>query len=162
MAAESQITTEANNVTPPLMNTDATVCVWVGIAGPTTQTVDLTTVFGNWGAGHYYTLVADGVKVYHAFGPVAGTLDESKLGTPTQAAIPIESGEKFPFRVIAQGRAVATGSGLGAQGKATMVTYNILHFKAPTGTATGYLRLFRSSLGPNQDAGEFKGPSTGF
>ena len=159
---ESQITTEANNATPPLMNTDATVCVWVGISGPTTQTVDLSTTFGNWGNGHFYTLVADGVKSYVAFGPVAGTLDESKLGTPTQACVPIESGEKLQFRVIPQGRAVATGSGLGAQGKATMVTYNILHFKAPTGTATGYLRLFRSSVGQGQDASEFKAPNIPF
>jgi len=159
--SESQITSEANNVTPPLMNTDAMVCVWVGIAGPTTQTVDLTTVFGNYGSGHYYTLIADGVKSYVALGPVAGTIDESKLGTPTQACIPIPDGTQLPMRMLA-GRQVATGSGLGAQGKATMVNYNFLHYKAPTGTATGYLRIYRSSLSPNQDASEFEAPNTGF
>ncbi len=43
-----------------------------------------------------------------------------------------------------------------------MCSYNFMHYKAPTGTATGYLRIYRSSLSPNQGSEQFKGPSTGF
>ena len=44
-------------------------------------------------------------------------------------------------------------------GIATLVTYNILHFKsATTGASTGFLRMYRSSLSQSQEAGAFRAP----
>ncbi len=159
--AESQITLEANNVTPPLKNTTAMKCIAVLIAGGTSQAVDLATLFGNVGAGHYYTAVADGIKCYVALGnSTSESIDEtawgqSTLATATLACIPIADGTQLPFRLVTA-RQLATGV-------ATQTTNSVLLYKGPTGTATGYLRLYRSSLGSNEDAGvHFKGPLTGF
>ena len=59
---ESMITTEANNVTPPLKNSTAMKCIAVLIFTPTTQTQDLTALFAKFDNGHYLTLQADGGK----------------------------------------------------------------------------------------------------
>ena len=148
--AESMITTEANNVTPPLKNSVAMKCIAVLIYGPTTQTVDLTTLFGKLDDGHYLTLRADGGKVYVAFGSSADSIDEAAVGNGITAAWPISDGESLPVRPI-YGEERATGV-------ATLATYNILHYKGPTGAATGFLRMYRSSLSQNQDAGMFRAP----
>lgn len=147
---ESMITTEANNVTPPLKNSVAMKCIAVLIYGPSTQTVDLNTLFGKLDNGHYLTLRADGGKVYVAFGSSVGTIDEVATGNGITAAWPIADGENLPVRPIF-GEERATGV-------ATLVNYNVLHFKGATGAATGYLRMYRSSLSQNQEAGMFRAP----
>jgi len=147
---ESQITTEANNVTPPLKNSTAMKCIAVLIYGPATQTQDLTALFGNLGNGHYLTLQADGGKCYVAFGTLAGTIDESATGNGATVCFPIADGQQLPVRPVS-GNERATGI-------ATLVNYNILHYKGATGAATGYLRMYRSSLTGNQDAGVFGAP----
>jgi hypothetical protein len=149
--AESMITTEANNVTPPLKNSTAMKCIAVLIYGPTTQTQDLTALFAKLDNGHYLTLRADGGKCYVAFGSSVGTIDDTATGNSTQACWPIADGENLPVRPVF-GEERATGI-------ATLVNgYNILHYKGPTGAATGYLRLYRSSLSQNQEAGLFRAP----
>ncbi len=157
--SESQITTEANNVTPPLKNTTAMKCIAVLIAGPSSQTVDLGALFGNPASGHYYTAVADGVKCYVALGAAAGSIDEtawgqSTLATSTLACMAIADGTQLPFRLIG-GQQTATSI-------STLTFNTVLHYKSPTGTATGYLRIYRSSVGPTQGLEQFKGPTTGF
>lgn len=148
---ESQITTEANNVSPPLKNSTAMKCIAVLIYGPSTQTQDLTALFSNLGNGHYLTLQADGGKCYVAFGTNPGTIDESATGTSAQACFPIADGQQLPVRPVSAGNERATGV-------ATLCTYNVLHYKGATGAATGYLRLYRSSLNQNQDPGVFGAP----
>lgn len=156
---EHLINIEADNVTPPVKNTTAMKCIAVLVASGTSQTVDLATLFGNVTAGHYFTAQADGVKCYIALGAAAGSIDEtafgaSTLATATLACIAIPDGTDRNFRLIG-GQQTATG--------VSTLTFNtILHYKAPTGTATGYLRIYRSSVGPAQGLEQFKGPSTGF
>lgn len=148
---ESQVTYEANNVTPPLKNSTAMKCIAVLIYGPTTQTQDLTALFGRLDSGHYLTLQADGGKCYVAFGSVAGTIDESAVGNGNNVCFPIADGQQLPVRSGMYGDERATNI-------ATGVNYNILHYKGPTGAATGYLRMYRSSLNSNEDAGMFRAP----
>lgn len=147
---ESQVTYEANNVTPPLKNSNAMKCIAVLIYGPTTQTQDLTALFGRFEAGHYLTLRADGGKCYVAFGTNAGSIDESATGSGATVCFPIADGENLPVRPT-YGEERSTGV-------ATLLAYNVLHFKGATGAATGYLRMYRSSLSPNEDAGFFRAP----
>lgn len=149
---ESQVTYEANNVTPPLKNSTAMKCIAVLLFGPSTSTQDLTALFGRMEAGHYLTLQADGGKVYVAFGTVAGTIDESATGNGNTVCFPIADGQQLPVRAGLYGEERATNI-------ATGVNYNILHYKsASTGGSTGYLRIYRSSLSPNEDAGFFRAP----
>ena len=151
---ESQITTEANNVTPPLKNTNAMKCIWNGIAGPSVQTLDMRTVMGATNAyvdgSHYLTLAADGRKVYVAFGSSAGTIDPNAIGNGITVCWPIPDGTTRDVRPVS-GYERATGV-------STLCAYNVLHYTTGTGASSGYLRLYRSSLGPGQDAGEFKAP----
>ena len=149
--SESMITTEANNVTPPLKNSTAMKCIAVLVYGGATQTQDLTALFGRLDSGHYLTLQADGGKVYVAFGTVAGTIDEGALGNSNNACFPIADGGQLSVRSGQYGDERATGI-------ATMVNYNILHFKGVSGAATGFLRMYRSSLNSNEDAGMFRAP----
>jgi|SRR5882724_1578316 len=148
---ESLVTYEANNVTPPLKNSNAMKCIAVLVYGGATQTQDLTALFGKLDNGHYLTLQADGGKVYVAFGTVAGTIDEGQLGTGNNVCFPIADGQQLSVRSGQYGDERATNI-------ATLVNYNILHFKGASGAATGYLRMYRSSLSPNQDAGMFRAP----
>ncbi len=147
---ESQLTYEANKVTPPLKNTAAMKCIAVLIYGPATQTQDLTALFGRYEAGHFLTMRADGGKCYVAFGTLAGTIDESAVGSGATACWPIADGENLSVWPV-HGEERATGV-------ATLLTYPILHYKGQTGQSTGYLRLYRSSLSPNEDAGFFRAP----
>lgn len=147
---ESMITTEANNVTPPLKNSVAMKCIAVLTYSPTSQTQDLNALFAGIEAGHYLTLRADGGKVYVAFGSSAGTIDDTAAGTGTSVCYPLSDGESMHVRPTA-GNERATGV-------ATLANYNFLHYKAPTGSATGYLRMYRSSLNESQDAGVFRAP----
>jgi hypothetical protein len=149
--AESQITTEANNVTPPLKNSTAMKCIAVLAFSPASLTQDLAQFFAKLDNGHFLTVRADGGKCYVAFGSSAGTIDETAVGTGPTVCWPLSDGESMHVRPVF-GEERATGI-------ATLVSnYNILHYKGPTGTATGYLRLYRSSLNQNQEAGLFRAP----
>ena len=150
---ESQVTYEANNVVPPLKNSAAMKCIAVLIYGPATQTQDLNLLFAKLDQGHYLTLKADGGKCYVAFGSSAGTIDETATGNANTTCWPLADGERLDVRPTF-GEELSTGTPM----YKTQATYNILHFKGATGAATGYLRIFRSSLSPNQEAGFFRAP----
>lgn len=147
---ESLVTYEANNVTPPLKNSTAMKCIANFIFGPSTQTQDLTALFAKLDNGHYLTIQADGGKCYVAFGSSAGTIDETAIGNGPAICWPLADGQQLNVRPIF-GEERATNI-------ATLTPYNILHFKGPTGAATGYLRVYRSSLSPNQEGGLFRAP----
>lgn len=148
---ESQVTYEANNVTPPLKNSTAMKCIAVLIYGPATKTQDLTALFGRLDSGHYLTLQADGGKCYIAFGTNAGTIDETATGNGNTVCFPIADGQQLAVRSGLYGDERSTGI-------ATGVNYNVLHYRGATSAATGYLRMYRSSLSSNEDAGMFRSP----
>ncbi len=141
---------EAANVTAPLKNSNAMKCIAVLGVSEAVQTADLAALFGSTYSAHYYTARADGVKVYLAFGSSAGTIDEAATGNGNTVAWPVADGENLPLQLLS-GKEVATGVG-------TLVNYNILHYKTATGMGTGYLRIYRSSVGPNQGSEAFKAP----
>lgn len=147
----STVEYEAMNVLPPLKNSGAMKCIAVLTVSGSSQVTDLETLFGQLSDGHFLTLSADGPKVYVAFGSASGTIDPSATGGGTAVCFPIPSEGQLPVRPTA-GREVATGV-------ATNVKYNYLHYVGASGTAGGYLRVYRSSLGPGEDpGGQFKAP----
>lgn len=134
----------------PLKNTSAMKCIAVLIVSPTSQTKDLTELFGQANKDHDYLIMADGTKSYVALGTVAGTIDEAATGNGATVCWPIPDGTCLPFKPTG-GRETATGI-------ATYVHYNVLHYKVAAGAATGYLRIYRGSLGRGQGSEEFKAP----
>jgi hypothetical protein len=144
---------EAANITPPLKNTNAMKCIAVLSVTTSSQSQDLELLFARLGAGHFMTVKADmpansGARVYVAFGATPGTIDETSSGTHNNACWPVIDGEELHVGQVPSGREIATGI-------ATNSYYKYLHWK---GSATGYLRLYRSSFAPGQDAGEFRAP----
>lgn len=138
---------EASNVTPPLKNSGAMKCVANLGVGTSTQTVNLTTLFGALSNGHYVTLAADGGKVYIAFGGTAGTIDETATGVGATVCWPLPDGAQLPVRLLA---GKETGTGV-----STLVSYNVLHYKGTSGT---YLRVYRSSVAAGQGSEQFPAP----
>ena len=143
----------------PLKNTSAMRSVCVLRVTPTTQVQDLTSAFGKANASHDFVMIADGVKVYVALGTLPGTIDPDAAslagsgvgsGFGVNCCWPVPDGTALPFKVTG-GRETATGV-------ATMVHYNLLHFRSATGAATGYLRIYRASLSRGQDSSEFPAP----
>lgn len=142
---------EAFNPTWPLKNTTGLKCIWNGVASASTQTLDLTTVFGKALDGHYYTLCADGAKVYIAFGSNAGTIDEQAQGSGVTVCWPVPDGTYLPITPL-----VGREFSYATLGYATLASQHFLHYKTTTGT--GYVRLYRSSVAPTQDPQQFPAP----
>jgi streptogramin lyase len=142
---------EAANLLLPLKNTDAMKAIACIAVDSTSRSVDLSTYFAQLAAGHFLTLIADGAKIYVALGENAsGTIDDTATGTANTACVPIPDGSALHGVGPIGGRTVATGI-------ATHVEFKHLKYKTPAGVS-GFLRIYRSSLGPTQDAGEFKAP----
>lgn len=142
---------EAQNVTPPLKNTTGMKCIHVLRCTPASQVIDLRTVFGTMDNGHFFTLQADGVKCYVAVSSNdQGSIDETAVGNGATVCWPIPDGGQLPYRLIS-GKELATGY-------ATLAAYRHLFYKS---TATGYLRIYRSSVAMGQDASEFRPPGIG-
>lgn len=163
---------EAHNVLFPMKNATgmrAIANIPVSNAG---AVQNLASLFGGLGNGHFLTVQADGAKTYVAFGSndVGATLlvgltgfgiDANYTGFGPGVCYPIPDGVSLPGVPISgkepgmpTGHAGATGLG------ATQVAgYNFLHARvASGGVATAFLRLYRSSVAPNQGTGEFKIP----
>jgi hypothetical protein len=146
---------EAANLIPPIMNTTGVAMksqanLVVSNAG---VAQGLSALFGGGlGLGHFVTLEADGAKIDVAFSAnSSGSLDAFATGNGPNICFPIPDGTMVPF-VPVNGREVSTGV-------ATMCNYDFIHARVRSGgVATAYLRMYRSSLAPNQDAREFKGP----
>jgi hypothetical protein len=132
----------------------------------TARFIDLTTVFGQLGSGHFFTLQADGAKVYVAVAPHdKQTIADNATGAGPSVCYPIPDGQSIPF-IVPGGRTRGSGAPTGP-GYVTMVSYlSMIGFWAKvasaigSGSATGYIRVWRSSAGPGQGLEQF--PPTGF
>ena len=150
----SELDFQALNVTTPIKNSNAMKCIAVISVLTTSSSTDLGTLLGALGIGGYLTVKADMPanttgRIYFAFGSSDGTIDDSATGTGNTVCWPLPDGHEMSFRL-------ATGREMTASNVATLCCYKHLHTK---GTATGYLRVYRSSLPPDQDAGRaFKLP----
>jgi hypothetical protein len=136
--------------TPPLLNSNAMKCMACLLVGGTTQSVDLSTLFGQSGTSHDYILEADGGKVYVAMSTLASTINERATGNGNTVCWPIPDGTALPFKPVS-GREQATGI-------ATMCSYNVLNYKVATTVGSAYLRIYRASLSRGQGTEEFKAP----
>lgn len=147
----SAVEYEAMNAIAPLKNTDGMKCIAVLAVTQSSQVVDLLAQFGT--LKHFITLQADSrpadEKVYIAFGiNDAGSIDETATGTGATVCYSIPDNQELPIRIPTH-REVATGIG-------TLAAARYLYWK---GSASGYLRVYRSSLEPGQDSREFKAPA---
>lgn len=154
---------EWHNVLPPLKNSTSMVSQANIVVGATYLCQDLASLFRGLDDGHMVTMQADGAKIYVAMGAnevgktgIVGlsmfAIDPGATGVGTQVCFPIPDGVMLPF--FPQG-----GQELGKSGVfPTMVqNYNVLHARvASGGVATAFLRIYRSSMGPNQAPGFFR------
>jgi len=147
---------QAYNTVAPYRNSSGLASQAAILVTQTAQAINLSDYFGNIGAGHYFTFEADGGKIYiaaasNASGPA---INEQTQGGGPQICFPIPDGQQLPVRFLG-GREVGTGY-------VTNVTYAsgvIIHAKlALSGVATGFLRIYRSSLDETQGLNQFKPP----
>ena|ERR1041384_4894297 len=151
----SQVEYEAYNVTFPLQNTLGMKDLAAILVTQSSTGVNLSDYFGNIQNGHFFTLQADGAKIYVAgAGYNATGINEQAQGNGPQICWPIPDGQQLPVRIVG-GRERGTGY-------VTQVNYSsgfILQVKlALSGVATGFLRVFRSSVGPDQGTEQFPPP----
>ena len=148
---------EAAKLLLPVQNCAQVRSMWVGIAGPHPQTLSIPSMFGNHKA-HFYTVQADGAKLYVAMGysPTAvpsGALNNLALGVATNAAWAIPDGQQEHGLLMGGG---AVGSGPLPTGWRVP---HYLHFSTGTGsTSTGFIRVRRSSVGPVESLEAFCAP----
>lgn len=145
---------EAVNVIAPLENSDAMKSqANLAVSNASGLRWSLTALFGrSLDQGHYLTIQADGAKLYAKLAPNnASHIDAFATGTGATIGYPIPDGAQITF-VPVPGRETGTGV-------ATLAVYDWLHLRtASGGVATAYARVYRSSLAPGQDAGEFRAP----
>lgn len=157
----SQRQYEAYQVTPPYQGSTglaAQACIAVS---QTARFINLTDYFGKLGSGHYYTLQADGAKIYVSVAPHdKQTIADNAVGTLPAVCYPIPDGQSLPF-VVPGGRTVGSG-GSPTGFYATMIDYSTgigIWAKVASAigslSATGYLRILRSSMGPGQGLEQF-------
>jgi hypothetical protein len=144
---------QAYNVLPPYRNSSGLASQANVVVSQTSQAINLSDYFGGLGAGHFITLEADGGKMYVAIGSNnVGTIDEQAQGVGSSVCFPIPDGQQLPMRILG-GREVGTGY-------ATYVNYasGIIIFAKMmiSGVATGYLRIYRSSVDETQGIGQLK------
>lgn len=164
---------EANNQLFPMQNATGMKSQANLLVGVTGIVQNLASLFGGLQDGHYLSVQPDGAKMYVSFSShdVGATLlvgltgygiDPLATGSGRQVCWPIPDGVTLPGVPIA-GREAGTVSGFGPAATGIGITmvrgYNYIHARvASGGVSTGHLRLYRSSLAPNQDVREFKIP----
>jgi hypothetical protein len=164
---------EAHNQLFPLQNATGMKSQANLLVGATGIVQNLASLFGGLMDGHYLTAQADGGKVYTTWSSndLGATLlvnltgyaiDPAATGSGRQVCWPIPDGVMLPG-VPYGGLEKGTTSGFGPAATGIGMTlvrgYQFLHARmASGGVATGYLRLYRSSLAPTQDVREFKIP----
>lgn len=152
----STVEYEASNAVAPVKNSNAVKAIAVLQVTAASQVQDLDQLFGGIvDDGHFISLAADmpdntGARVYVAFGFQSGSIDRLATMVATQACWPVFDGSYMPVRIPGGSERLATGIGA-----ATNVRYNLLHYQ---GSATGFLRLYLSSLGPGQNTKAFPPP----
>ncbi len=149
-----QVAYEALNVIPPMRNASGIRGQAAIVVSPTSQDINLSDYFGNIESGHYFTFQADGAKVYVAFGPGVGAIDEQEQGAGSGVCYPIPDGQQLPVRLV--------GGVLKASGYGTMMRvgsgYRVKAKLALSGAASGFLRIYRSSVSPNQGTEQLPPP----
>ena len=150
----SQIEVEAATMLAPIKNSGAMKVIAVVAVGTASGVTDLRNLLGSLAKGHYYTIQPDmpdaaGGRIWFAFGSNSGTIDERATGNGVTACYVKGDLQEFPF--------VLRGAIEGSSGYAsTGATYPFLHHK---GSASGYLRIYASSIGSSQNPGsEFLPP----
>ena len=142
----SSIATESFNIIPPYRNSTGLASQVNLVVSGVSQAFNLSDYFGGLGEGHFFTVQADGVKIYVALGSNnIGAINQEDQGVGSGVCFPIPDGQQLPFRVQG-GREAGTGY-------ATNVQYAsgvILFAKSATGSGTGFMRIYRSSVGDAQ------------
>ena len=147
---------QAYNLVAPYRNTTGLAAQANIVVNQAGVNINLSDYFGGLSAGTFFTCQADGGKVYIQVASNAGgpAPDEVAQGGGLQVMWPIPDGQQLPFR-IQGGRELGTGY-------ATNVNYAsgmIIRAKmAISGVATGFLRIYRSSLDDTQGVERFKPP----
>jgi|SRR5690606_12582437 len=148
---------EAAKLILPIQNCAQVRSLWVGVAGPVPQTVSIPSLFGDY-KKHFYTVQADGAKLYVAMGysptlVATGALDDMALGIATMACWAIPDGQQEHGFLLSGGN---IGSGPLPSG---FQNPHYLHFFTGTGSSsTGYIRIRRSSVGPQENLDAFHAP----
>lgn len=148
---------EAAKLVLPIQNCAQVKSMWVGIAGPVPQTVAIPSLFGDF-KKHFYTIQADGAKLYVALGyaPTAvasGLLNNLALGVATNAAWAIPDGQQEEGFMLSGGN-----QGSGPLPSGFQQPY-WLHYSTGTGsTSTGFIRVRRSSVAPTENLDAFHAP----
>lgn len=179
----SDLEFESYNVTAPMQNTPGMKCIAAVLINQNDTAINLSDYFGKLGTGHYFTLQADfqsgsgSQKIYVAFASnTVKTLVTAEAGAGSGVCWPIPDGTLLPVRVLGgmeRSSGVSTGTATGSASAAqtwysTFVQYNsgiIIHAKIPSfigsgASPTGWLRVFRSSVGQTQGLEQFA--PTGF
>jgi hypothetical protein len=147
---------QAYNVIAPYRNTSGLSSQAAVVINQAGVNINLSDYFGGVAAGHFFTFIADGATVYIQIAPDAGgaALDEQAQGGGVNVCWPIPNGQQLPMRILG-GRQVGTGYG-------TQIPYAsgvIVRAKlAISGAATGFLRIYRSSVDETQGVGQLKPP----
>jgi len=155
---------EAHNVLLPLKNSTA-MKDQVNIAVSNAGVVQcLASLFRGLEDGHYITPQADGGKIYVAFGSndlgqtlalglTGMAIDAFVTGNGPQVCYPIPDGVMLPGVPYGAREVGSTGT----MAPTLVAGYNYVHARvASGGVSTAYLRMYRSSVAPNQDPGVFK------
>jgi hypothetical protein len=148
------IETQAYNLIPPYRNSTGLASQAAVVVNQAGVNINLSDYFGGLGFGHFITFQADGAKVYIQvdWNTVGAAPNEQEQGGGVGVMWPIPDGQQLPMRVIG-GRITGTGY-------STMVTYAsgiIVRAKlALSGAATGFLRMYKSSLDETQGIGQLR------
>lgn len=148
----SSIATESFNIIPPYRNSTGLASQANIVVSGVSQAVNLSDYFGGLGEGHFFTIQADGVKIYISIASNnIGSINQEDQGVGSGVCFPIADGQQMPFR-IQGGRELGTGY-------ATNVQYAsgvILFAKCATGSGTGFMRIYRSSVSDTQGLEQLK------
>lgn len=147
------IVIEAAQVTAPLGNSAGIRCIAVLSVTTSSQSVDLETLLGGADKGHFLTLMADmpanaDSRVYLAFfANAAQSISETATGTGATVCWPLPDKQTLPIKLLS--------GDVRASGIATLMWHKHLVYK---GLATGYLRIYQSSVGVGQGLDQFPLP----
>jgi hypothetical protein len=164
----SQRQYEAYQVTAPFQGSTGLAAMANVAISQTAQAINLSDYFGGISASHFFTIMADipgGSKAYVAVAPHdKQSIADNAVGAGPSVCFPCPDGVAVPF-LLQGGRTIGTGGVTGNY--ATFLNYAsgvILWAKVASsigsGSATGYLRIMRNSMGPGQGLEQF--PPRGF
>lgn len=145
---------EVANLLLPIQNTSRVTAQADKLATPTTQVMGLPTLFGNW-SQHFYTVKADGGKVYVALShSPTGTIDpgitSGATGVPTAVGWPLADQSTLHGTVLG-----GTQKGLTGPSATLFDRPQFLLYRTASGVGSAYIRVRRSSVGVNSGQEEF-------